>query len=46
MDEFLIQLLVRKILSGDINPRTGLPYSVNDIIKVGYRAEVAQRLEA
>ncbi|KMT23021.1 hypothetical protein [Clostridium cylindrosporum] len=40
-----VDMLVRKIESGEINPVTGLVFTVEDIKIIEYKNEVIKRLE-
>lgn len=41
----LVDMLVRKIRTEEINPITGLPFTVEDIKLAEYKNEVIKRLE-
>jgi len=42
--QYLVDILVKKISTQEINPKTGLPFSVDDILIVEYRTAVENAL--
>ena len=46
VEQFIVNLLVSKIKSGAINPKTGQPFQLDDIKIIDYRDAVQQALTA
>ena len=44
LNQYIVEILVRRIKNGEINPITGLPMTVEDIKLIEYKTEVERIL--
>lgn len=45
INQMIVDILVRRIRSGGVNPKTGVPMVAKDILHEGYRVAFEQELK-